>query len=530
MIKLDATTKSLEVDLDAAIATNQLPVYASYTDVDQTNLIVENVSSNDTQTNSTTAVTIVAAPASGDTRKVDFISVYNADTAARNVTIQLNNNSTLRILVKETLQPGETLQYADGEGWSVANRKKISASIEASDSPSIDGFGRWRVSNPETIFDSKLIFDDQPLFWDESLETGAGITSAHSTDTASTVITSTVSTAGKFTRQTFMRFNYQPGKSQLILMTGVLDLSGGGTGVQRRIGYFDDDNGIFFEDNEGTVRVVRRTNVTGSAVDNTVAQSSWNLDVMDGSGPSGVTIDWEKAQIFFIDLEWLGVGRARMGLVIDGIPIYVHQFLNANSLSTVYMSSPNLPLRYQMVTTASSPASTMECICTTVISEGGAQKNGILRYKSTAGTHVDLAVENTLYAIVGIRLKSAYIAEAVVPERITVIDHKVGSFYEWVLLFNPTVGGTFTYSNETNSAVQTATGATANTVTGGTVITGGHGSTENSTMATASVIPDARRLGAAIDGTVDEIVLAVRPIGGTVDLEVEGSINWRELS
>ena len=108
--------------------------------------------------------------------------------------------------------------------------------IKAQDSFSIDAFGRWRTSDPLTLFDSKQIFDNQPLFWDESLESGGGISSSHSVNTASTVITSTDSTAGKFTRQTFMRFNYQSGKSQQIMMTGVLDRSGGGTGVQRRIG------------------------------------------------------------------------------------------------------------------------------------------------------------------------------------------------------------------------------------------------------------------------------------------------------
>ena len=279
--------------------------------------------------------------------------------------------------------------------------------IKAVDSPSIDAFARWRVSNPETLFDSKQIFDNQPLFWDEELESGAGITSAHSTATASTVITSTLNTAGTFTRQTFQRFNYQPGKSQLILITGILDRSGGGTGVQRRIGYFDDDNGLFFEDDEGTVKVVRRTSVTGTPVDNKVTQASWNLDVMDGTGASGITIDWTKTQIFFIDFEWLGVGRARMGLVVDGIPYYVHEFLNANVLDKVYMSTPNLPIRYQMVTTGSSPASTMEAICSSVMSEGGVDDLGVLRHQDS-GSIAGLST-GTTYAILGIRLKSTHV-------------------------------------------------------------------------------------------------------------------------
>lgn len=406
--------------------------------------------------------------------------------------------------------------------------------MKIADSSNLDAFGRLRVSNPENLFDSKQIFDNQPLFWDESLESGADITSAHSVDTASTVITSTDSTAGKFTRQTFMRFNYQPGKSQLISMTGILDRSGGGTGVQRRIGMFDDDNGIFFEDDEGTIKLVRRTKVTGSVVDNKVSQTNWNIDKMDGTGVSGITVDWTKLQIFSLDFEWLGVGRVRMGLFIDGVLFYVHEFLNANLLDKVYMSTPNLPLRYQMITTGSSPVSTMECNCSTVMSEGGTNDLGVLRYKSTAGAHIDAATENTIYAIVGIRLKSTHFGATVKIINMSLAEHQGSKFYEWMLILNPTITGTFTYGNEANSAIQTALGdpgVGATTVTNGTIITGGFASSAQ--KGGAEVIQDienAIRLGADISGTVDTIVLCVRPVGGATNLDIEGSITWRELS
>ena len=115
--------------------------------------------------------------------------------------------------------------------------------VTAIDSAAIDAFGRWRVSAPLTLFDSKLIgVDDAPLFWDEALESGADITASTPTaDKPYIDLASSETTAGVFTRQTFMRFNYQPGKSQQILMTGVLDLSGGGTGVERRIGFRETD-------------------------------------------------------------------------------------------------------------------------------------------------------------------------------------------------------------------------------------------------------------------------------------------------
>jgi len=398
-------------------------------------------------------------------------------------------------------------------------------------STSLDAFGRLRTSNPQTLFDSKLLYDDAPLFWDESLESGAGITSAHSTDTAAVTLTSTVSTAGVFTRQTFMRFNYQPGKSQLIFMTFVLDASGGGTGCERRVGIFDDNNGIFLEDDAGTYGITRRTYVTGSAVDNTVVQSSWNLDVMDGTGPSGVTLDFTKTQILVIDYEWLGVGRVRVGFNVDGATYYVHEFLNANSLSDVYMSTPNLPLRYQMVTTASSPASTLKCICASVISEGGTQDNGILRYSSTDNTQVDCAVVGTLYLIKGIRLKSTHLSATVKMLSTAIQIQSTGDDIEWRLVFDPTYSAGPSWGNETNSAVQTCTG-TGETVTNGYTITGGYLASGTGGSASASLdkdIENALLLGSTIAGTAQTIALCAKPLTN-VNTLVEGSINWRELS
>ncbi len=398
------------------------------------------------------------------------------------------------------------------------------------DSTGADAFGRLRVSQPLTIFDSKQIFDNQPMFWDEELESGAGITAAHSVNTASTVITSTVDTAGLFTRQTFMRFNYQPGKSMLIYMTATLDRSGGGTGTQRRLGYFDDNNGLFFEDDAGTIKVVRRTKVTGSVVDNKVAQTSWNHDVMDGTGPSGITVDWTKAQIFFIDFEWLSVGRVRMGLKIHGQIYLVHEFLNANVLATAYMSTPNLPVRFQVETQATSAASTIECICSSIMSEGGMQDLGVLRYKSTEGTHVDMATENIIYAIVGIRLKVTHLGATISIVDVTIAEHVGSKDFEWILIFNPTVADTFTYGAETNSAIETALGVTANTVTGGTIFAGGFASSaQKGGVTSSSEIENALRLGADISDNVDEIVLCARPVGGSTNIDVEGSISWREV-
>lgn len=421
------------------------------------------------------------------------------------------------------------------ESGSQVGTSSAGLAVKMSDSASLDAFARLRVSEPLTIFDSKQIFDNQPLFWDESLESGAGITSAHATDTASTVITSSDTTAGVFTRQTFMRFNYQPGKSQLVFMTGILDRSGGGTGVERRIGYFDDDNGIFFEDDAGTIGVTRRTNVTSTAVDNTVTQANWNIDDMDGDGvgnPSNINIDWTKVQIFCFDFEWLGAGRVRMGLVVNGMIFYVHEFVNANILDKVFMSTPDLPLRYQMVTTASSPVSTLEAICTTVISEGGVQDTGTVRNASTDNTQVDAAVVGTLYAVKGIRLKSTHLGATIKILKVALQIQSASDDGEWVLMFNPTIAGSPTWVNEVSSAVQTFTGATANTITGGTRIDSDYvatGAGQSASSSSSQPIANALLLGSQIDGTPQTIVLCFKPFTN-VNTLVEGSITWRQSS
>lgn len=397
-----------------------------------------------------------------------------------------------------------------------------------------DAFGRLRVSEPHTLFDSKLLgLDDQPLFWDEQLESGAGITA--STPTAAQPYidyTSTDSTAGVFTRQTFRRFNYQPGKSHLILMTGVLDLSGGGTGVERRIGYFDDNNGLFFEDDAGTVGVTVRTNDSGSPVDTTVTQANWD-DPMDGTGMSGLTIDWTASHIFVIDFQWLGVGRIRFGLEIDGVLYVVHAVSQSNSAAIPWASTPCLPLRYQMVTTGSSPVSTMRCICSAVISEGGQDELGVLHHKGTRGAHVVMNTENTLYALQGIRLKSTHLGTTVKIIKTAIALFSASDDIEWILIFDPTIAGSPSWTGLTNSSVEYFNGAVANTVTGGTHIDGGWVSTGAGASAAggdSQAIANALLLGSAIDGTPQTIVLCASPVNGSeTNVFAEGAIIFREI-
>lgn len=392
-----------------------------------------------------------------------------------------------------------------------------------------DAFGRLRIAQPYTLFDSKLIFDNGPLFWDDK-ETSSGspstTTSTHSTATASVTL-GVSAEAGTRVRQTFQRFNYQPGKSQLILQTGRLIASGGGVGIASRRGYFDDNNGLFWAVIDGTLCVVVRSSASGSPVDTVIRQTSFNRDKLDGTGLSGFEIDVTKEQITWIDFEWLGVGAVRFGIYgEDGKPIVAHVVENANTTTAVYMSTPNLPLRYELANDGTGQASTAEQICSTVISEGGLELNGAEFYASTSGTHVDANTADAIYAIVGIRLKTTHLGAVVELQNMSMMATTSNDF-EWLLIFNPTVAGSFTYADITNSACQSATGATANTVTGGRRVSGGFVKSGQGTGNVAQALREAIRLGAAIDGTRDQIVLCARPL--TLNADVEGSLTWREL-
>lgn len=389
------------------------------------------------------------------------------------------------------------------------------------DSPNFDSFDRLRVSNPETIFDSKQCFDNAPLLFDDQEVSGSDTTSVHSVDTASTVIGVAATTAGKRVRQTFMWFNYQPGKSHLVFLTGVLNKSGGGSGIQSGFGYYNDENGFFLQNDEGTVKLVRRSSTSGSAVDEKVAQTSWNIDEMDGTGPSGATLDFTKTQILIFDFEWLGVGRCRMGFVIDGIIYYAHQFVHSNILSAVYMSSPNLPIRYEIENLGAGAISTLEHICASVVSEGGSDKNGVLHHIDSDSLS-SLSI-GTSYAFLGGRLKSGYLGASVLVENVSMIVLSNDSC-AWHFMVGATVAGTFTFVDHPNSAVQIAIGSSSNTVTGGIQIDGGFFTQE---LAAQFQTPNALRLGSAIDGTQQEWALVCEPL--TNNVTVKAAVTWREL-
>lgn len=392
--------------------------------------------------------------------------------------------------------------------------------------PGLDAFARQRFSEPFTIFDSKQIFDNSPLFWDDAQISGSGTSSTYNTNQASTSIAVSNATAGVRARQTKMSFDYQPGKSQLIIMTGIL--GAGATGITKRIGYFDNSNGVFFQLQGTTLSTVIRSNFSGTPSDTITAQSSWNVDKMDGNGVSGITLDVTKAQIFFIDMEWLGVGRVRFGVFINGTPYYVHYANHANVSTGVYMSTPNLPLRYEISNSGSGGAATLVHICSTVISEGGSQQNGVIRSVSRGATGLTTNNNTSVYPVLSIRIKSTYRGATIIPLDLSLLCTSSADF-RWSLILNPTVGGgdAASWVALSNSAIEYDISRTStNTLTGGYEIAGGYGSANLNNI--AAFIPTALRLGFTIAGVADNLVLAVQRTTGTSETFF-GSLSFREI-
>lgn len=386
-----------------------------------------------------------------------------------------------------------------------------------------DAFGRMRVSQPHTLFDSKLLFDKNPLFWDEAITNASGnATSSHSTVNAS--VSMYVEPGDTIIRQTFTHWNYQPGKSTLIFMTTNLSTSGA-TGITARVGQFTATNGLFFEYSNGALYIVKRKN----GVDTRTAQANWNIDRLDGTGVSKYNIDPSKAQILVIDYEWLGVGTVRYGFVVDGAIYYCHLEHHANNISSVYTSIPNNPLRYEIRSAAASGASaTMQHICSTVIVEGGLPE-GIRRTVSTAGTHIDANTVDTAYAMLGVRLKSTRLSTMVRFTDVSTIVETANGQYEWFLAYNPTIKvdvTPITWVDLSNSSCQYARGVTANTVTElswSSIGFSGWGTTANPSSA---ISDESYYLGSTIAGTPQEAWLCVRPL--TANEDIQGSLMFRE--
>lgn len=414
----------------------------------------------------------------------------------------------------------------------------ISSLLSAANSPievtlpptQSDAFGRLRVSNPLTLFDSSHRFDDNDL-WSSATATGGTV--AFNSNQGLVDLNVTAASGSSVTRETIKVFAYQPGKSLLIMNTFVMNPAK--AGLTQRVGYYGDNNGFYLEQAGTTVSFVERSIVTGSLVNTPVLQEDWNGDKLDGTGASGITLDLSKAQIYWMDVEWLGVGSVRMGFIIDGQFITCHTFQHANIITSTYITTASLPLRYEIFNTAgTSGVSTLKQICSTVISEGGYQLKGT---QQSIGTPIltprTFAVAGVYYPIVGLKLKTTRLDSIVILTAVSLLGLGNGKNYSWRVVNGGVVisGGLWVDASAESSVQYNITGTSAS---GGRVLASGYMNSSNQGSPALNILKEAlfanqlERDG--LTGFPYEVVLemAVQTTSGGEG--VYASLDWEEIS
>lgn len=391
----------------------------------------------------------------------------------------------------------------------------------------VDAFGRARVSNPITLFDSYNRYDVTEKFHTSNTATGTYVFNAN----AATVSLNVDTTSGaEVIRESKRVFSYQPGKSLSILNTFIMNEPK--TNLRQRAGYFSSQNGIFLEQDGDTISFVKRSYSTGAVVETKISQENWNIDTLDGTGPSQLTLDLTKAQILFIDVEWLGLGTVRCGFVINGQMIHCHSFHHANVIETPYMTTACLPIRYEIKNSnTTSSNSTLQTVCSSVISEGGYEIRGKPRSAGRpANNTFTMATAGIWYPIVSIRLKSSQLDAIVLPTGASAIGEGNNSRVKYGFISGGTLGGNTTFTSvSSDSSVEY--NYVANSITGGTVLSQGFlGITTQSSGATKldGNIFKYQLTRNSFTSTPEIFTLAMQ--AGTANDVGTGSLDWEEVT
>lgn len=399
-----------------------------------------------------------------------------------------------------------------------------------------DAFGRTRVSNPLTLFDSSHRYRDNNL-WD-SLTVGTGSTVVFSTTEGLVNMTVGVASTASIIRETTKVFSYQPGKSLLSMNTFILNPPK--QNLRQRVGYFGADNGIYLEldgTSGDTAYFVERSLSLGT--ETRIAQSNWNIDKLDGTGVSGVTLDLTKAQILWMDIEWLGLGNVRLGFIINGKFVHAHTFQHANIIQSTYITTASLPLRYEISNTGiTTSASTLKQVCSTVISEGGYELRGLQQAVSTPITApVDLPTPaGTYYPVISLRLKAPINSQPdrldaiVIMTALSLMGTGNGPKYNWQVRASAvTSGGTWVSAGDDSAVEYKIDGGT---VSGGRVLASGFLTSANQSTPTVDILKEAlfkfqlERNG--LTKTPYELTLVAS--SDTAGADIFASVDWEEFS
>jgi len=401
----------------------------------------------------------------------------------------------------------------------------------------VDAFGRQRVSDCFTLGDYKHVYSIDLNFIDRA-SNGAGF--AFTKNRACCTLTTTTAADSAIVHQTRCYHHYQPGKSHLVMSS--LNFGGFQSNVVKRTGYYDDSDGIYLELNGGNELSFNiRAPSGGGPVNTRAVQSDWNRDRLDGTGPSGATLDTTKTQLFFTDFQWLGVGRVRCGFSLDGVSVVAHEFYHSNRRDTVYIANPSLPIRSELsnVGAVASPGGAMDQICSTVISEGGYLETGV-DYSALSGIRTISAGVGNALPVICIALTNTFKTYAnralvrLVSSSVLSTDNSVSYHILRVPSVTNVVGGAWV-SADADSAVQYNVTATSLSAVGTAIsvgfVAGGTAGPPNQGNSATSPGSSAKRnyISQNIDSTDSEVyAVYVKTLAVSIT-HVVGAMQWREM-
>ena len=456
-------------------------------------------------------------PINGNTLPVTVSGGNINAVVTGNVTSTLSGNLA-GITGNVTIVDGGGAITVDGT-VNIGTMPNVNATISGNVSTTIvgtnlDAFGRLRVSEPYTLFDSQNLYIDGQQF--SQILTGSG-TRTYVQNESSFNLTVGTGATDSVIAQSKTTQAYQPGKSLLVMNT--FAMAAAAPNLVQKVGYFTEKNGVYFEQSgAGDLYLVIRSSTTGSPVEERILQSSWNGDSLVGLDPTLV-------QIFWCDIEWLGVGSVRCGFVIDGQFILCHTFNHANTPGNtkVYMTTATLNPRYEIYKTGAGTGGTMKQICSTVISEGGFTPSTSIAYVSNGTNTTRVSAANTVTSLCSIRLNPAYPDAVVVPAQLDLllIDVRYG---QYVLVENATIANA-SFANVSGSVVQSA--IHTDTITDGNIIFAGLTSSRD-TVIISEDIKKRLQLWRYANGTPSTLTLAVSYTQTNTDLLYK--FGWEELT
>lgn len=381
----------------------------------------------------------------------------------------------------------------------------------------LTSFGRLKASLPTVIFQFNFTENARTDLFDTSTTGSATIT--YDANEATRNLNTTTASGDEAILQTFRRIKYTPGQQNAVIFVNNFDPK---ENVTQQASYCDGSDGFHIRMTGTVFSVGLTSSISGTPVETNITQANLNGDKLDGTGPSGITADFSKTIIFFVQFQWLGAGVVQFWASVEGIPVLLHTFHHSNILDdTKYMRTATQPLRYRITNTGTvASPTTMRVSCASSISEGATTFHATKRFVYNAD-EVSLTSNGTIAPLIAIRLKSTSKVSNLNIIKASVLALSIDAVAYEVVIGGTLTGGTWESVDDTSTA---EVNRTATSHTGGIVLDGAIVAEES--FASIEDEGNAIKVGKFIDGTSQIALLRARTLNNNAD--VTGAITFEE--